>query len=64
MCKQILQNLCNSSAMKYSADCVWVLAHKTRAAEYFMSGAPSSDIKDEPQSGVGCVADAFMNDEG
>ena len=50
--------------MKYSADCVWVLAHKTRAAEYFMGGAPSSDIKDEPQSGVGCVADAFMNDEG
>ena len=26
-----------------------------------MSGAPSYEIKGEPQSGVGCVADSFMN---
>ena len=26
-----------------------------------MSGAPSHEIKDEPQSGAGCEADAFMN---
>ena len=30
-------------------------------ADYFMSGAPSYEIKDEPQSGAGCEADAFMN---
>ncbi len=64
MCKQILQNLCNSSAMKYSADCVWVLAHKTWAAKYFMGRAPSDEIKDKPQGGAGCAADAFMNAEG
>ena len=43
---------------------MWVLAHKTLAADYFMSGAPSDEIKVEPQSGVGCAADAFMNEEG
>ena len=30
-------------------------------ADYFMSGAPSYEIKDEPQSGAECEADAFMN---
>ena len=50
MCKQILQNLCNSSAMKYSADYVWVLAHQTWAAKYFMGRAPSDEIKDPAAS--------------
>ncbi len=50
--------------MKYSADYVWVLAHKTWAAKYFMGRAPSDEIKDKPQGGAGCAADAFMNAEG
>ncbi len=39
----------------------WVLAHKTDIVYPGMSGAPEQEIKDEPQSGDGCVADAFMN---
>ncbi len=31
---------------------------------HVMSGAPSNEIKDEPQRGDGCEADAFMNAEG
>jgi len=38
-----------------------VLAHKALIVKYSMSGAPSNEIKDEPQSGVGCEAAAFMN---
>ena len=38
-----------------------MLAHKALIVNHFMSGAPSHEIKDEPQSGAGCVADAFMN---
>ncbi len=39
----------------------WVLAHKADTVYPDMSGAPSNEIKEEPQSGDGCAADAFMN---
>ena len=51
----------NSSAMQQFTDRAWVLAHKAQSANCYMSGAPSHEIKDEPQSGAGCEADAFMN---
>lgn len=35
--------------------------HTKHICEFCMSGAPTNEIKDEPQSGVGCEADAFMN---
>ena len=38
-----------------------MLAHKALIVNHFMSGAPSHEVKDEPQSGAGCEADAFMN---
>jgi len=38
-----------------------VLARKADTIYFGMSGAPSNEIKDEPQSGDGCAADAFMN---
>jgi len=40
------------------------LAVLVDAIEAFMSGTPSNEMKDEPQSSAGCTADAFMNDEG
>ncbi len=51
----------NSSAMKSFVSCARVLAHKALIINDFMSGAPSHEIKGEPQSGDGCEADAFMN---
>ncbi len=47
--------------MQQFTDRAWVLAHKAQSANCNMSGAPSHEIKDEPQSGAGCEADAFMN---
>ena len=47
--------------MQQFTDRAWVLAHKAQSANCYMSGAPSHEIKDEPQSGAGCEADAFMN---
>ena len=47
--------------MEWFTNCAWVLAHKALIANHFMSGAPPYEIKDEPQSGDGCEADAFMN---
>jgi len=47
--------------MKQFVSCARVLAHKALIINCFMSGAPSYEIKAEPQSGVGCEADAFMN---
>jgi len=38
-----------------------VLARKADAIYSVMSGAPSNEIKGEPQSGDVCAADAFMN---
>jgi len=38
-----------------------VLARKADTIYFVMSGAPSNEIKDKPQSGDGCAADAFMN---
>ena len=47
--------------MQQFTDRAWVLAYKAQSANCYMSGAPSHEIKDEPQSGAGCEADAFMN---
>ena len=47
--------------MQQFTDRAWVLAYKAQSANCYMSGASSHEIKDEPQSGAGCEADAFMN---
>ncbi len=39
----------------------WVLTHKADNVYPGMRGAPSNEIKGEPQRGDGCAADAFMN---
>ncbi len=51
----------NSSAMPGYT--VSALCASTHADTVYpdMSGAPSHEIKGEPQSGNGCTADAFMN---
>ncbi len=47
--------------MEYFTISAWVLAHRALIVKYSMSKAPSNEIKDEPQSGAGCRAAAFMN---
>ena len=66
----VLGIFCNSSAIKYSVDCAGACTQNTGCRVFYERSAFSyekneqSSFKYEPQSGAGCVADAFMNDEG